>query len=266
MTTTTSADTGAAGSVSARAEQLAPYDAFQKAVSLACRDSGTQQALRRGLAKPVAELPARTQAALLRKGLIPYDLPDRKKQAYYAVAALIAARPRDERESERKEDEAREAESATAESPQIPAQTGAAQTPQAVPAPSTPESDGQTALTPAAPTSADPYPAPRPAWGRSLGACLAQADDRADPDSDKIRGLEARLHLLVRQDTDGLHRMLPALLRQLGSAGVTADYGRLLHDLIQWPTRRSDITTRWLEDYYRTLRQLRSSEPQTPPT
>ncbi|MBO8202698.1 type I-E CRISPR-associated protein Cse2/CasB [Streptomyces smyrnaeus] len=210
-----------------RHERLTGYDTFVARVRKACTSPGTQQALRRGLAKPVHEVPARTHAALLRDSLVPDTARGEERRAYYAVAALIAARPRAERATDSHEVEARTTDQDT------PAQ------------PST--SPGQTAEGVAPHRSAEQ----KRSWGTSLGAALAQAAVR---DKERTNGTESRLHLLVRQETDGLHRMLPAVLRLLGSSGVVADYGRLLYDIARWTYRRDETTTRWLEDYYRTLR------------
>lgn len=227
-----------------REPRLAPYDTFVARVRKTCVLSpGTQQALRRGLAKPVDEAPARTHAALLRNGLVPDTATGAERRAYYAVAALIAARPRAERDA----DSAAHNEGAADDS-----------TPLAEPDSTKSSPPPETGMAPAtgAPQQRPQQPAgQRLSWGVSLGASLAQAAVRDRPDGTKKGGLESRLHLLVRQDTDGLHRMLPAVLRQLGSAGVPADYGRLLYDLARWPYRREATVTRWLEDFYRTLRR-----------
>lgn len=201
-----------------RHERLTGYDTFVERVRSACTSSGIQQALRRGLAKPVHEVPARTHAALLREGLVPDNAQGEERRAYYAVAALIAARPR----AERVADTAKGGQDTTEQPP------------------------GGDALHAATATEQ------KPSWGTSLGASLAQAVIR---DRSRASGIEARLHLLVRQEADGLHRMLPAVLRLLGSAGVPADHGRLLHDIARWTHRREETSTRWLEDYYRTLRR-----------
>jgi CRISPR system Cascade subunit CasB len=111
------------------------------------------------------------------------------------------------------------------------------------------------------PASGDPVPGRFRPWGTSLGESLASAVTRhADAGGIKQDGTESRLHLMVRQDIDGLHRMLPAVLRRLGSAGVSADYACLLRDLIAWPKGRDAVTVRWLEDYYRTLRRHAADE------
>lgn len=82
--------------------ELVRYDEYADRVRKLCRESpGAQSALRAGLGKTVTEVPARMHAALLRPGLIREDSEGRgyadKERAYYAVAALIAARPRAQR-------------------------------------------------------------------------------------------------------------------------------------------------------------------------
>jgi CRISPR system Cascade subunit CasB len=85
----------------------------------------------------------------------------------------------------------------------------------------------------------------------NLGASLAEAVRRD-------RGLaagsaEKRLHLLVRQDLDGVHRQLPPLVRHLRTIGVPVDWPQLLDDLTAWPYRRDRITKTWLQSYYRAV-------------
>ncbi|MDT0382573.1 type I-E CRISPR-associated protein Cse2/CasB [Streptomyces sp. DSM 42041] len=213
-----------------RHARLTGCDSFVERVRKACTSPGAQQALRRGLAKPVHEVPARTHAALLRGGLVPDGAKGEERRAYYAVAALIAARPRAERVAETTSNDQGTTEQLPGVSKQPP--------------------DG---APPAATTTAEQ----KPTWGTSLGTSLAQA---VISDRNRENGIESRLHLLVRQETDGLHRMLPAMQRLLGSTGVPADYGRLLHDIAHWTYRREETSTRWLEDYYRTLRRARQSD------
>ncbi|OII63098.1 type I-E CRISPR-associated protein Cse2/CasB [Streptomyces sp. CC53] len=229
-----------------RHDKLAFYDAFTDRVREMCANPGTQQALRMGLGRTMDEMPSRTHAALLRHGLIPERTSSVNKRAYYAVAALIAFRPR----AERRADAAARQDAAAR-----------------------PETDDRN------PDDSDTFAAAdepqarvgqrKSVWGSSFGESLAGLTARRDrpaavADStatvpslqqDKISGVEQRLHLLVRQDIDGVHRMLPPLVRQLGSAGLAVDYGRLLYDLVRWPHRRDDVALRWLEDYYRTLRR-----------
>ncbi|MFJ2783984.1 MULTISPECIES: type I-E CRISPR-associated protein Cse2/CasB [unclassified Streptomyces] len=264
-----------------RHENLAPYDTFADRVRELCVRPGAQQALRAGLGRSMDDMPGRTHAALLRNGLVP-DGPggSDRKRAYYAVAALIAARPRAERRTDDRDDRDRldaAAQPDTTDPADIAAPADTAAPPDTAADPDTathPGAAGRSAgaeasSPPASGTVVDAEP-PTPTWGTSLGASLAGLTTRRARSSDgagtspatqpdKVGGVEQRLHLLVRQDIDGVHRMLPPLVRQLGSAGIAVDYGRLLRDLLRWPHRHGEVTTRWLEDYYRTLR--RSERP-----
>ncbi|AXI79814.1 type I-E CRISPR-associated protein Cse2/CasB [Peterkaempfera bronchialis] len=225
MTTTTKHPPHGGTPPGPRHASLEPYDVFVTGVRAACGDPGTQQALRRGLAKPVDEVPARTHAALLRGGLVPDDVRGSRRRAYYAVAALIAARPRAQRLAD--------ADAATGTDTDADADADTV--------------DGSGSTRAGAP------------GGTSLGESLALAVVRQGPDGVKEEGVESRLHLMVRQDVDGIHRMLPGVLRQLGSAGIAADYGCLLRDLTAWDRYRDSVATRWLEHYYRTLRRERAA-------
>ncbi|WP_411114582.1 type I-E CRISPR-associated protein Cse2/CasB [Streptomyces sp. 029-5] len=246
---------------------LAECDTFVGRVREACANSGTQQALRRGLAKTVDEVPARTHAALLRNGLVPDTAGGATRRAYYAVAALIAARPPAERLLDAATREAVGDETAQADAqgdtPADPADS--ADVPDGQPrAAAAAAAAGQASrtgerITPGIASQTSESRA-HFSWGTSLGASLAQAVTRGGQDAVKEDGVESRLHLLVRQETDGLHRMLPAVLRQLGSAGVMADYGRLLYDVRRWQYDRDTTATRWLEDYYRVLRRARQTQ------
>lgn len=235
MSTTTAQGAQGDASPEPRHASLEPYDVFVAGVRAECADPGTQQALRRGLAKPVDEVPVRTHAALLRKGLVPDGEKGSRRRAFYAVAALIAARPRAQRLAETDTSDA-----------QIPAAEGGAGTAQAATV------SGGDVGTPS------PTAAFRP-LGTSLGESLALAVARQGSDGIKEEGAESRLHLMVRQDVNGIHRMLPGMLRQLGSTGIATDYACLLRDLIAWRYHRVSVATRWLEDYYRTLRRERAA-------
>jgi CRISPR system Cascade subunit CasB len=207
-----------------REGELAKYDEFVDRVRKVCREStGAQSALRAGLGKPVTEVPARMHAALLRPGLI-REKPEEpgyreKERAYYAVAALFAARPR----AERLADDPHGGDDAT----------------ESASAGSSPEAE-VTAFHPR---------------GTSLGESIAVAVGRRGSDDLKADTAESRLHLLVRQDLDGVHRMLPGVLRWLGSTGVAPDYACLLRDLTRWRFGRDAVTTRWMQDFYRSLRR-----------
>lgn len=214
------------GSTPSRYRRIATYDAYVAWVVKLCGKSpGDQAALRSGLGKPVEEVPARMHATLLRRAFVPEadGTPSRQHEirAYYAVAALVAARPRALRDE--------------------------------------PEADPQdvTEAEAGAPVAGTAKPAVSGfhASGTSLGESLALTVDRRKAGDTRVSTAEARLHLVVRQDLDGVHRMLPGLCRQLGSAGVAPDYACLLGDLIGWHHRQSEVTTRWLQAFYRTQRR-----------
>ncbi|MEU7890632.1 type I-E CRISPR-associated protein Cse2/CasB [Microbispora bryophytorum] len=84
--------------------------------------------------------------------------------------------------------------------------------------------------------------------GRTLGAAVREG--KVNPDS-----IEARLHLLCRQDLAGLHRQLPGLIRQLHAREVRLDLAKLLIDLSRWADRRDWIVKAWLQEFYRTMNQ-----------
>ncbi|MBM9507988.1 type I-E CRISPR-associated protein Cse2/CasB [Actinacidiphila acididurans] len=229
------------------------YDEFADRVRRLCRESpGAQSALRAGLGKPVTDVPARMHAALLRPGLIRED-PERrgyadKERAYYAVAALIAARPRAQRLSQ---------------APGGPDTGTAEDSLRDGAAPVVSSENGGDGTEPAAlNTIPDAASAAFRPHGTSLGESFALAVGRRDPDQLKSGAAESRLHLLVRQDLDGAHRMLPSVFRWLGSSGVVPDYACLLHDLAAWRYGRDAISTRWLQEFYRSLRRQEAAAEQ----
>lgn len=84
----------------------------------------------------------------------------------------------------------------------------------------------------------------------SIGATLGIAvrDAKLNPDT-----VEARLHLLCRQDVAGLHRQLPGLVRRLAAKEIAPDWGRLLIDLSWWERGRDRVVKGWLQDFYRAV-------------
>ncbi|MBT2526316.1 type I-E CRISPR-associated protein Cse2/CasB [Streptomyces sp. ISL-99] len=221
--------------------RLKEYDEFVKAVRDACGAPGTQQALRRALGRDPEEVPARTHAALMRPGLLPYGVRGARRRAYYTVAALIAARPSAERLA------AQESEGEAAQITET-----ATDTRRAADEPATGKPPAQHAGD--VPASGMSHQGRRKNLGESLALAVARQGEGI-----KANGAESRLHLMVRQDSDGLHRMLPGVLRLLGSAGVPVDYSRLLNDLLRWERWQEDVVVEWLESYYRTLRRAQES-------
>jgi CRISPR system Cascade subunit CasB len=225
--------------VSPRDFDLARYDEYVDRVRRLCGESsGAQSALRAGLGKPVTEVPARMHAAILRPGLIRENTEGRaaehKERAYYAVAALIAARPRAQRLAETLD-------------------------------PATPSTVSEPTAGEDGPGSPGEGPGDEAAGsgvgsgfrsdGTSLGETLALDAGRRSPVELKSGAAESRLHLLVRQDLDGVHRMLPSVFRWLHSSGVSPDYACLLRDLTDWRYGQDAVATRWLQGFYRSLRR-----------
>ncbi|WP_330175985.1 type I-E CRISPR-associated protein Cse2/CasB [Streptomyces sp. NBC_01498] len=236
---------------------LLRYDEYAERVRKLCREApGKQSALRAGLGKPVTEVPARMHAALLRPGLIREDPEGRgyvdKERAYYAIAALIAARPRSQRLSETSDTDT--------------ADTGTREHPTGEDVPAAVAADGDSADTrPASDTSrADGSATAFRPRGTSLGESFAIAVGRRSPDQLNSGAAESRLHLLVRQDLDGVHRTLPSVVRWLGSSGVGPDYACLLRDLTVWRYERDAVATRWLQAFYRSLRRQETAAGERP--
>ncbi|MEV6527899.1 type I-E CRISPR-associated protein Cse2/CasB [Longispora sp. NPDC051575] len=97
--------------------------------------------------------------------------------------------------------------------------------------------------------------------GRSLGQALAAAVNHSGLRDNTAEG---RLHLLVRQNLDGVHRQLIAVIRLLDARGQEPDWVSLLWDLARWESDRDRIAQRWLQDYYRTLRRASDTTSPSP--
>jgi CRISPR system Cascade subunit CasB len=106
-----------------------------------------------------------------------------------------------------------------------------------------------------------PATADRP---RNLGASLA-AGVTGPHTHTRESGLH-RLILLSRQNTDGIHRLLPGTVQHLRGNGVDVDWVRLIGDLADWRRRRRDIARWWIQDYHRNLHSADPERAQTEPT
>lgn len=95
----------------------------------------------------------------------------------------------------------------------------------------------------------------------SLGSSLALLDQHQPYDVETPR--ESDLSLMAKQSLDGIHTLLPDVIRQLRSSErpVPLDWARLIMDLSAWTHRRDEITKGWNQDYYR----RRHSNAQTQP-
>ncbi len=200
-------------------DRAARYDPFISRILNVCRTEPRRRSeLRRGLRLP-------PEKAVTMHAVVAPWLPDRRdsasERAYYTVAAMIAAQPRDARDP-----------------------TQADQTD-----PAAGEPPGATPPPP--PGAASPaYPVRRPNLGWSLAEAARrdrQGHGIAEETADK------RLHLLVRQNLDGLHRQLPGVVRQLRALNVAVDWAQLMNDIAQWTGSRDRVTKAWLQTFYRTL-------------
>ncbi len=118
------------------------------------------------------------------------------------------------------------------------------------------------------PTDGDSSAARAP-YGTSLGLTFAAAVSADGRNGLRENAAETRLNLLTRQSTPGLHRHLPAAVRQLCDKKTPPDWAQLLVHLRAWPRDRKEIGRRWLQDFYRarhkaTLDAARQTADTTP--
>jgi CRISPR system Cascade subunit CasB len=215
--------------VDLRREHLRKYIAW---ITDACRDPGTRSALRAGLGRDLDRV--RPMHRIVAPWLPRHrHVPETEERVFYLVASMIADRPRHTFAAADEPDE--EATLASA----------AAEVPGALPAREREGEDSQSEH-----------------WGRSLGYCLAQAVVHSPGREREMRDstAEARLHLLTRQSSAGLHRHLPATVRYLQQTDSDVDWVRLMEDLIAWPARSGRISRRWLQDYYRETTRSRNDK------
>lgn len=211
---------------SARDERLARYQRFIDHVHKVCLDDpGRRAALRHSLGK----LPE--GAGYRAHGVVTRFLPDNpyraEERAFYAIAAMIAAQPRDARDQDRSD---------RGDDQDAP--------PDVQPAEGAEPGDGQPDE-----ESAPDADTTSPVRRVNLGTSLAEAV----PKHLAERSAEARLHLLARQGLDGCHRHLPALIRQLRGHQIRIDWVQLLDDLIALDRHRDRVAKQWLQSFYRTL-------------
>lgn len=177
-----------------------------------CQSTRVRADLRRGVGLPVE------RCGQSHRYLAPLTahLHPESERAHYAVASLIAARPRSARDADDAEAEA-EAEAVT--------ESGS-------------DTQGEATI-------------PPKWWERSnLGASFA---DAVNAGAMKAGSAESELHLLTRQSSEALHERLPSLTRHMLGAGVTIDWVALINDLSWWNRSQERIATRWLVSYFRGL-------------
>ncbi|NAS22180.1 type I-E CRISPR-associated protein Cse2/CasB [Herbidospora sp. NEAU-GS84] len=178
--------------------------------TLTSEDKRPRVALRRALGRP-PEHPAVRAADMVIAPALPERRDIATERAFYTVAAMIAAQPREARD----------------------------------------ETTGKTGE-PVPDRPAVPV-AQQETLGATLGRAVAQAKLREDT-------TEARLHLLCRQDVDGIHRHLPRLVSTMRGDLVSVDWARLTVDLADWGRNRDYVTKRWSQDYYRALYTTRATQ------
>ncbi|MFC1417760.1 type I-E CRISPR-associated protein Cse2/CasB [Streptacidiphilus cavernicola] len=185
---------------------------YVTAVVAMCADTGTRADLRSGLGRPLE------QCARMHRWLawrVPQD--SFGERAHYAVASLIADRPRAVRE---------------------------AQAARAATEPANAPGTGSATVTEPAPLQPVPWHH-RPNLGTGLGQAVLAGM--------KEGSAESHLRLLTRQGFISVHPRLPSLLRYVQDKGTEVDWAVLLEDLSAWDLARDAIATRWLQSFYRTL-------------
>ncbi|MDH6120954.1 CRISPR system Cascade subunit CasB [Kitasatospora sp. GAS204A] len=175
-------------------------------------DPGVRSALRRGVGRPLDDVPFMHRYVVNWLTADHLRSPDIQR-AYYTVASLIANQRRDQY-------------AAAKQKPPV----GEADTPSN-------EQESSTAT-------------PQRRYGTSLGTAFAAAVDKGT-DGIRESSAETRLNLLTRQSVNGLHRHLPGAVRQLRDKNVEVDWAQLLVDLTRWHRHSGSIKRRWLQDYYR---------------
>ncbi|MEV4390575.1 type I-E CRISPR-associated protein Cse2/CasB [Nonomuraea sp. NPDC049607] len=195
------------------AVSLETADKYVTYIRKKVRVPGSRAALRRGLGRPVDDAATRRAHSVVAAWLPSDRVRPAVENAYYGVAALIAAQPRRRGEKADAEDIAPPVLEEPASAPEVASKATRSERP-----------------------------------SLSLGATLGHAvrDKKLNRDT-----VEDRLHLLCRQDVSGLHRKLPAVVGQLAAKELEPDWGRLLRDLSRWEYDRNLVTKRWLQDFYR---------------
>ncbi|OQR59302.1 type I-E CRISPR-associated protein Cse2/CasB [Streptomyces maremycinicus] len=226
--------TAPASSLPLSASRTGLYRAYVARIETVCaEDPGARVALRRGLRRGLDDVPGmhRIVAAWL-----PDHRTEAEERAFYAVAALIADRPRHSFRTSADDD------AGTGKTPKT--EEASESSPPAGNEPAGTSDTGQS-------QSRQQQHGARP---DSLGASCARAVLGQAGRGLREETAEARLNLLTRQSLPGLHRHLPGTVRHLRDAGADIDFAVLLTDLATWPHQSKRTARRWLQDYYRLRR------------
>ncbi|MFF7400542.1 type I-E CRISPR-associated protein Cse2/CasB [Streptomyces murinus] len=214
--------------------RLSLYRAYVEEITARCgADPGVRVALRKGLRRGLDDVGAMHRIVA---PWLPEERGEAEERAFYAVASMIADRPR---HSFTAPDADADAEETT---PEPDGRDLAA----AGNEPKTSSTAGKEA------EPAEERKAPARARRDSLGASFARAVI-AQGGQTGVRQdtAEARLNLLTRQSLEGLHRHLPGSVRLLRAGDTDIDFAVLLADLAAWPRHSKAISRRWLQDFYR---------------
>ncbi|MFY4717326.1 type I-E CRISPR-associated protein Cse2/CasB [Streptomyces sp. LaBMicrA B280] len=212
--------------------RLSLYRAYVEEITARCgADPGVRVALRKGLRRGLADVGSLHRIVA---PWLPEERGEAEERAFYAVAAMIADRPRHsftapdvDVDETTQEPDGRELTAAGNE-------------------PKTSSTAGEEAV------PAEERKAPARARRDSLGASFARAVI-AQGGQTGVRQdtAEARLNLLTRQSLEGLHRHLPGSVRLLRTGDTDIDFAVLLADLAAWPRYSKAVSRRWLQDFYR---------------
>ncbi|MEU2032835.1 type I-E CRISPR-associated protein Cse2/CasB [Nocardia amamiensis] len=209
---------------------------------------GDRAALRRALRRPPHSVQARRVHRIVAP-FVPGNADTATERAFYAVASMIAAQPRNARDEIATDNEHNDSDathdtqtSENTETPDVSAPEETIDHPAegSIDTGEHTETDGE--------DTHDRGNAGE-TLGKTLGRAVALSTQYRALNADTI---EARLHLLCKQRLAGVHRHLPRLILQLRADQVPIDWTQLIVDLAGWDTRRDMIAKRWLQDYYRT--------------
>ncbi|MFC9927606.1 type I-E CRISPR-associated protein Cse2/CasB [Streptomyces sp. NPDC127190] len=203
------------------------YRTYVEEITARCgADPGVRVALRKGLRRGLDDVSSMHRIVA---PWLPEERGEAEERAFYAVAAMIADRPRHsftapDADETTPEPDGRDLAAASNE-------------------PKTADKEAE---------PAEERKAPVRARRDSLGASFARAVI-AQGGQTGVRQdtAEARLNLLTRQSLEGLHRHLPGSVRLLRAGDTDIDFAVLLADLAAWPRYSKAISRRWLQDFYR---------------
>ncbi|MDT0436232.1 MULTISPECIES: type I-E CRISPR-associated protein Cse2/CasB [Streptomyces] len=209
--------------------RLALYRTYVEEITARCgADPGVRVALRKGLRRGLDDVGSLHRIVA---PWLPEERGEAEERAFYAVAAMIADRPRHSftapADDETPEPGGQDSAAAVGNEPQTSAPTGEEAPP------------------------AEAGKAPARARRDSLGASFARAVTQGGQGGVRQDTAEARLNLLTRQSLEGLHRHLPGSVRLLRAGDTDIDFAVLLADLAAWPRYSKAISRRWLQDFYR---------------